>query len=143
MQTREEKLAYNRKWRSENKDYFTTKSLKDKRKEYNKKNKEKFKKYFKDRYQRIKNMTGVRESELKRRYGITLDKYNDMFTFQEGKCLTCSRHQSELKHALCVDHCHATGKVRGLLCKKCNTVLGFVNDDISILKTMIKYLENE
>jgi len=40
-----------------------------------------------------------------------------------------------------VDHCHVTGKYRGLLCNRCNTSLGFVNDDIELLENMVKYLK--
>jgi Autographiviridae endonuclease VII len=46
-----------------------------------------------------------------------------------------------MKRALFVDHSHITGKVRALLCDKCNRALGSVNDDISILKSLIDYIE--
>jgi len=46
-----------------------------------------------------------------------------------------------LKIHLCVDHCHVTGKIRGILCSKCNSALGFLNYDIEIAKRLIKYLE--
>jgi len=42
---------------------------------------------------------------------------------------------------LLVDHCHVTGKYRGLLCNRCNTSLGFVNDDIELLEKMVNYLK--
>jgi hypothetical protein len=76
-------------------------------------------------------------------YGITLEDYNKMFEEQQGCCAICGRHQSELKRALAVDHSHETGKVRGLLCGKCNHALGNVNDDISILLSMIEYLNED
>lgn len=48
---------------------------------------------------------------------------------------------SKLKRILGVDHCHITGKVRGLLCMKCNSAIGFFNDDINLLQLAIKYLK--
>lgn len=86
--------------------------------------------------------SGVKRNTLyKSRYGITLDDYNDMFAEQSGCCFICGVHQSELKISLCVDHCHVTNKVRGLLCRKCNSALGLLGDDINILKKAVQYLE--
>lgn len=87
------------------------------------------------------NSENVKSYKLKARYNITLDEYNQMFINQEGKCKICFKHQSELPTALCVDHCHTTDKVRGLLCKPCNLILGNANDTIEILKKAISYLE--
>ena len=53
---------------------------------------------------------------LKHKYGLTLQDYNQMFDRQKGCCDICRRHQSEFSKALAVDHNHETGKVRGLLC---------------------------
>ena len=75
-----------------------------------------------------------------REFGITLNEYNEMFEKQKGCCAICGRHQSEFKRSFDVDHDHKTGKVRGLLCFKCNVVLGFVNDNSNILENMIGYL---
>lgn len=82
-----------------------------------------------------------KEETLKRRYGITIADYNRMFEEQEGKCLICTKHQSELTKALNIDHCHTTGKVRGLLCNTCNRSLGAFYDNIEILENAIKYLK--
>ena len=71
---------------------------------------------------------------------MTIDQYNELFVKQEGKCIICGKHQNELKGRLYVDHDHSTGKIRGLLCKKCNLLLGYSNDDINILKGAIEYL---
>jgi hypothetical protein len=79
-------------------------------------------------------------SRLKRTYGIDLTQYNLMFVQQSGKCLGCNRHQTEFKKGLVVDHCHATGNVRGLLCTPCNLVLGYVNDNINVLENLKNYL---
>lgn len=62
--------------------------------------------------------------QLKNKFGITLDDYNKMFEDQKGCCKTCNRHQTILSKGLVVDHCHKTGKVRGLLCDYCNRLLG-------------------
>ena len=74
---------------------------------------------------------------LKYEYGITLDKYNEMFKAQEGKCAICQRHQNELTRTLCVDHDHKTNKVRALLCVTCNTDVSVVENR---LEEMTKYL---
>jgi len=75
------------------------------------------------------------------KYGITINQYNQLFLNQNGCCKICNKHQAEFKQKLSVDHCHKTGRVRGLLCRHCNFGLGFAKDDISILENMIKYLK--
>jgi hypothetical protein len=86
-----------------------------------------------------------RELYYKKRYGITLLEYNTLLINQDYRCAICNIPESNIKHGrntyFAVDHCHITGKVRGLLCYKCNSVLGFVNDDIKCLNNAIKYLE--
>lgn len=131
----------------------------DKKKEYQKeyylRNKEKLKKYRTDWYyehreegierSRIwanKNPVARKRNLLKSTYNLSLEEFNKMFEGQEGRCKICKRHQSELNKNLHVDHCHKTGKVRGLLCYRCNSALGFINDNTEILQGMIKYLEN-
>lgn len=88
-----------------------------------------------------KHKDGCRRRVLKHLYNMTLEDYNSLFIKQEGRCAICGTHQSELKRALCVDHNHATGKVRGLLCDYCNHALGKSRENIEILYRMIAYLE--
>jgi hypothetical protein len=77
------------------------------------------------------------------KYGLTPKDYNRMFADQEGRCKGCKRHQSELNgRNLSVDHCHVTGKVRGLLCHNCNAVLGMALDKVSTLERLIGYLNH-
>jgi len=64
-----------------------------------------------------------------------------MFNAQDCKCAICGKTEQENKKRLAVDHCHATGKVRKLLCSHCNTALGLVNDDQNILIEMLSYLK--
>lgn len=81
-----------------------------------------------------------RDSSYQRLYGITLENYESKFRSQDGACAICKKHNLDGK-ALAVDHNHATGVVRGLLCRKCNITLGFINDDIRTVTAMFDYLE--
>jgi len=74
-----------------------------------------------------------------KQFGITEEEYTEMVVSQDGKCDICGQHPS--KKSLCVDHDHKTGKVRGLLCDKCNTGIGNLEDNITYLKNSIKYLK--
>ena len=66
----------------------------------------------------------IKQVSLMSKYGITLEIFEQMLMNQNYRCLICDRHQSEFKRALCVDHCHETGQVRGLLCISCNHDIG-------------------
>lgn len=124
-------------WRKENKD-----KVKRWSKAYYLKNKEKLNKRCRKDYQKNKERYIERSkvARLKRLFGLTPDDYNNIFDRQRGYCAVCGIHQSELKMALAVDHSHKTGNVRGLLCGKCNRALGLANDDVSILLSMVDYL---
>jgi hypothetical protein len=78
---------------------------------------------------------------LKHTHGITLVDYNNLFLKQQGKCKICQKHQSEFKVPLNVDHCHKTNVIRGLLCTKCNTALGSLEDNPVYLQNAIDYLK--
>lgn len=82
----------------------------------------------------------VRKSHLKHTYGLTLEDYDHMFAEQLGRCPICSRPLAGKKLPP-VDHNHKTGKVRAILCLKCNVMLGAANDEISTLTNAIRYLE--
>ena len=73
--------------------------------------------------------------------GMTLENYNKMLTAQNDRCKICNRHKSDQKRSLHVDHCHDSGKIRGILCGNCNVALGLFNDDIDTLKKAIIYLK--
>jgi hypothetical protein len=75
---------------------------------------------------------------LKRAYGITLAEYTEMLKAQGGACVGCGR-QPTAKKRLCVDHCHTTGKIRGLLCSNCNTALGLVGENKNTLHRLAAY----
>jgi hypothetical protein len=79
------------------------------------------------------------KAKLKQKYGITLEQYEAMFNEQKGVCYICK--SESLNRRLSVDHCHKTGKIRRLLCDKCNMTLGLVNDSQELLKQFIFYLK--
>ena len=98
-------------------------------------------KYYKDK-------DYVYSAEYRRRktlacYGITPEDFNDMLEEQDNRCKICNieeRHAA--KGRFHVDHCHDTGKVRGLLCSKCNQGLGMFNDNSQFLREAATYLED-
>ena len=69
-------------------------------------------------------LTRTRNRQLQKKYGLSLDNYNELFIQQGGKCAICGKLQSEFNYPFHVDHDHLTGQVRGLLCAGCNTGLG-------------------
>lgn len=77
---------------------------------------------------------------LKRRYGITLDTYNQFLINQKGLCAICGKHQIEIKRRLDVDHCHTTGKIRGLLCTNCNRGIGYFYENLELLDRAKEYI---
>lgn len=87
-----------------------------------------------------------RRHDLKRRYGLTLAEYHALLKKQRGVCRICRTPERELHHktkrvrALAVDHDHRTGRIRGLLCGKCNRAIGNLHS-ITLLKRAVTYLE--
>lgn len=81
----------------------------------------------------------IRSSSLKQRYGISIEQYEKMVEEQNNLCYICKK--DNFGKPLVVDHNHSTGKVRNLLCRGCNLGLGNANENILILRNMIKYLK--
>lgn len=85
----------------------------------------------------------VRKHLYQKKYGITIEDYNNLFIKQNGKCAICkSSFTGRGSPIFDVDHCHETGIVRGLLCVKCNLGLGSFKDNIDALSEAINYLKN-
>lgn len=78
---------------------------------------------------------------IKYAYGITYDEYIEMHNKQNGKCAICKMDEKELNTKLSIDHCHSTGKVRGLLCHNCNHALGKFKENIEIVSSALMYLK--
>lgn len=82
-----------------------------------------------------------RKRALHYNYGITEETYEQMLLKQQYSCAICSSPASSFAKRLDVDHCHTTGKVRGLLCPQCNKGLGLFKDNSVVLQTAIDYLK--
>lgn len=118
--------------------YEWNQNNKDKVKAANLKNRDKRKQF----YNSPEGIISSRKAHLKRIYNLTLDAFDKMLEDQNFKCAVCEGNETHDKHrVMAVDHCHETGKIRGLLCFKCNSALGNFNDNKQLLINAIKYLE--
>ena len=83
-------------------------------------------------------------NKLQYRYGITVEDYESLLKEQDYSCAICKTKNPSSKrkgsNKFHVDHCHSTGKVRGLLCNSCNTAIGYLNDDETNLVSALRYL---
>lgn len=82
--------------------------------------------------------TATEDTNLRRRYGLSMDEYNAILAAQDGLCAICKGPPGARR--LAVDHDHETGEVRGLLCPNCNRGIGNFRDDPSLLRAAIEYL---
>lgn len=94
-------------------------------------------------HQTEKGRASIRRRGLKQAFNITPETYAAMLMQQHGRCLICTTTEPGGQHGkhFHVDHDHATGKVRGLLCNHCNLGLGHFDDDLLTLKAAVSYLE--
>lgn len=146
--------AYQKEYRQKNKEYFRQKS-----KEYYQLNKEKLKedkaRYRENNKEKIKaqqieyrknNPEKIRNHDLKSNHSITLEEYNKMLDEQKGVCAICFKKETDKESSkkiksLAVDHDHKTGKIRGLLCSRCNKAIGLFRDNLETLQSAFKYLK--
>jgi len=89
----------------------------------------------------------VKSKVLQRKYGITIEQFRLMLWSQGGKCPVCQCQLTENNgkgrgqaSAACVDHCHETGEIRGLLCNHCNRALGLFKDNIQTMQRAQEYI---
>lgn len=107
-----------RRWRQENPDYHRRYNNSPERKKW------------------------IRDWTLRDKYGISLEDYEAMKVAQENRCAICARVFGKEKGSVAnVDHCHTTGRVRGLLCGDCNRGIGLMGDDAARVRSAAGYLE--
>lgn len=114
-ENRDRILAYQKEWRARNKPLAIA------------------------RYARRKEKGVYRAWQLQAKFGLSVQQYEEMVAAQENRCAICSTEFTGTPH---VDHCHATGNVRGLLCQDCNFGIGRLGDDIARLESAINYLRH-
>ncbi|MBA7567374.1 hypothetical protein ES708_09085 [subsurface metagenome] len=123
--TQKEKREYAKRWAKDNPEKVSKRN----------------KKYRENYPEKIKEMQ--KKSDLKRHYGLSYKDWLRIWEDQDGKCAICRRNFSKPSDAF-VDHNHETGKVRGLLCRKCNFGIGFFDDNLKLTIKATQYLmENE
>jgi hypothetical protein len=151
----EKNKEYNRQYylahKEQNAQYYieNKNKIRNIQKEYVLKNPEKIKEYNEkykitdpDWQKRSYKKNNTRKNRILKKYGVTEEMFNEMFNEQNERCKICNKHQSECKITFAIDHCHKTGKIRGLLCNTCNRGLGYLQDDIVLLQNAIIYLKN-
>lgn len=121
LTNKEKKALYDKQRRENNPEYYSRKAM-----EWSKRNREKV-------------LISSRKNWIKTKYGISIDEYNQKLTQQNNCCAICEKHESTFQRRLAVDHDHTTGKVRDLLCTKCNLAFGYVDENPEILQKMIIY----
>ena len=93
-----------------------------------------------------RNQRKVKGYHLMRMYGLTLDQYDKMYQECGGQCEICAKSMAHICDDVktgdkaCVDHCHSTGRVRGLLCHQCNRHMHLVDNHLS---AVLSYLQKE
>ncbi len=113
-----------------------------KRKKYYKENRNEILDQMKERYH---SDPAVRQSHIdsaiKSKHGISAEEYRyeywRLYEMQNGNCAICRKRKK-----LVLDHCHRTGKIRGLLCSNCNTALGLVKENLEIIEGLRTYLKD-
>ena len=100
-------------------------------------------------YQKVyreRNSNVLAAKERERKFGISHAEYAELHQRQGGVCAICKKPETATRNgkvkSLAVDHCHTTGRIRGLLCADCNTGIGKLKEDRNIFLAAIQYLEN-
>jgi hypothetical protein len=108
-------------------------------KETNRSSKLKRKEYYSAPDRKMK----YRNSYLKKSFGITHEQYQEILVKQGGVCAICKKYRlAPNRLFMPIDHCHTTGKIRGILCNGCNQALGIFEDSRDLLENAIQYLND-
>ena len=91
------------------------------------------------RHYRARNAERIRLRVTLKSWGLTQEQYENLFELQEHRCAICGAERRS-ERALAIDHCHDTGRIRGLLCQDCNLGMGQFADDPELLEAAARYL---
>ncbi len=149
----EARKAYRKAYREKN-----AEKLKQLSRDWMRNNKERRREYYKERMaamgdvlrergreERSRRKPKIQEYHLKRLYGLTLAERDALLVSQDNKCAVCLRgveiNVTQRRNTANVDHCHATGIVRGILCSNCNRAVGLLEDSPERFRAAAEYLE--
>lgn len=114
--------------------------IKSRRKEARVRDRDRLRAKAKKRYHNL--TEDEKKTQALKKYGLTLEEYNVLFESQNKSCAICETSSPKSKLGFCVDHDHATGKVRGILCHSCNTGIGLLEDNPAIMGKAADYIRN-
>jgi hypothetical protein len=136
---KEKCAAANKAWRDANKEKYD--AAKNAYREANKERLDAYKRAWREANPEAHKLAGMKH-HLQRKYGLTLHQFTEMLRACNHRCECCKTPFSDiLNERSRVDHCHKTGIVRGILCQRCNRLLGDAEDNPSILRACARYLE--
>ena len=93
---------------------------------------------------RAENKDKFKQWRLKRNWDLTVDEFESMISKQDNRCFLCNIEFCDKRGMRPnVDHCHDTGRIRKLLCTRCNTAMGLLKENVSVLNKMINYIQGE
>jgi hypothetical protein len=115
-------------------------------KNYYQKNRDSINKKNRDRNHRNYDIRKEKNRNLMRMFNISIDDYEYLFKKQNGLCAICGfkedrKHRNGKTFSLAVDHNHITGKIRGLLCSRCNMAIGGLRDSVEIIEKALMYIK--
>lgn len=122
-------------WRVDNPD-----KIKEQKRRHYEKHKDKIDQKAKDWYEN--NKERYVNNALLRKYGVTLEQYNLLRAQQDFRCAVCNMHETDVGKKMFVDHDHSTGKIRKLLCTRCNVGIGMLQDNPDIMECAAKYIRD-
>jgi hypothetical protein len=102
-------------------------------------NPERFREYQAEYRSRPENKRKMRDLYYRRTFGITADDFDRMLAEQSGACAICGE-RPEVEARMHVDHEHATGRIRGILCSRCNHAIGLLREDVALFERAVRYL---
>jgi len=147
---KEEANEYNRQWRKKNPEKANEQCKRYRKKHY-KEVLENKRRYYLDNHKEIiekrrkyceENLEKIRGNYFQRKYDLSYEDWVKMWVGQDGDCAICGEPFNKHSDAQ-VDHDHKTGKIRGLLCNKCNFAIGLLNDDPELVMRLAEYLMEE
>lgn len=154
MKSKEELREYQRVWRDKNRDRLRkyNKDRYDKKKDillprariksldYYYRNRDKVREKQNKKNSTPEAKAAARAYQLMKKFGITVDRYNEMLAEQNGVCAICAGNPRGQWNRFHVDHDHNDGKIRGLLCQDCNTALGLLKDNPNLMEKAASYV---